>query len=307
MLDTLLQAVMHFAEAQVGGSPFTTVIEELTILQVDHRKKPSYRVFKPALCLTVQGAKWTMFGNRRFEYRAGQALVVNVELPAFSQVTEAGPSQPYLAVVLEFNLALMQDVLENLETPPKADGDVGRGVFVTDIEGPIADCMLRLIRLLGTPQAIPTIYPLIVRELYYWLLTGPHGSQVAKLTLASSHAQHVLSAVHTLRERFAEPVRIEELAATAHLSPSAFHRQFKALTAMTPLQYQKQLRLLEARRLMMSNDMNAELTAYTVGYESPSQFSREYARMFGSAPHRDVAALRAEWREPSQNRQASHF
>lgn len=301
-MDKLLEAVTRFAEAQVGESPYTTAIEKLTILRVDHEKNPSYRIFKPALCLTVQGAKWTMFGNQQFEYRAGQALVVNVELPALSQVTGASPSKPYLAVVLEFDLALMQDVLEGLETPPEADGDVvGRGVFVADVEGPLADCTLRLIRLLETPQAIPTIYPLTVRELYYWLLTGPHGSQVAKLTLAGSHTQRVLRAVHSLRDRFVEPVRVEELAATARLSPSAFHRQFKALTSMTPLQYQKQLRLLEARRLMMSNDMNAETTARTVGYESPSQFSREYSRMFGSAPRSNVAALRAEWRELAQN------
>ena len=304
-METLVQAVTRFVEAQAGESPYFTAIKEFGILRVNHAKRSSHMIFKPVLCMVVQGAKRTVFGNRRFEYRAGQALVVNVELPAFSQVTEASQSKPYLAVALELDSALLRDVLKGLETLPKADGDVGRGVFVTDAKGPIADCMLRLIRLLRTPQAISAIYPLIVRELYYWLLTGPHGSQIAKLALANSHTQRVLSAVHTLRERFAEPVRVEELADTAHLSPSAFHRQFKALTSMTPLQYQKQLRLLEARRLMVSNAMNAELTAYTVGYESPSQFSREYARMFGSAPHRDVAALRAEWREPTQ--QASPF
>jgi len=302
-LDTLLQAVTRFAEAQVGESPFFTAIKELGVLRVHHAKKSSHTIFKPVLCMVVQGAKCTMFGNQRFEYRAGQALVVNVELPAFSQVIEASADEPYLAVVLELDLALMRDVLEGLETPPKAGDDVGRGVFVTDVEGPIADCTLRLIRLLETPQAIPTIYPLIVRELYYWLLSGPYGSEVAKLTLAGSHAQRVLSAVHSLRERFAEPVRVEELAATARLSPSAFHRQFKTLTSMTPLQYQKQLRLLEARRLMVSSPMNAELTAYTVGYESPSQFSREYSRMFGRAPQRDVATLRSEWRKPKTQSQ----
>ena len=309
-LDTLLQAVTRFVEAQVGESPFFTAIKELGVMRAQSTKRSSHMIFKPVLCMVVQGAKCTMFGNQRFEYRAGQALVVNVELPAFSQVIEASPNEPYLAVVLELDSALLRDVLEGLETPPKAGGDVGQesqgSVFVTDAEGPVADCMLRLIRLLRTPRAISAIYPLIVRELYYWLLTGPHGSQIAKLALANSHTQRMLSAVHTLRERFAEPVRVKELAATARLSPSAFHRQFKALTSMTPLQYQKQLRLLEARRLMVSNDINAELTAYTVGYESPSQFSREYARMFGSAPHRDVAALRAEWREPT-NQQVSPF
>ena len=293
-MDRLLEAVASFADAQIGESPFSTAIEGITILRSNHVKTPSYRILKPALCIVVQGAKWTMFGDQRFEYRAGLALVVSVEMPALSQITEASPSEPYLAVVIEFDLALMRDVLEGLETPLKVDGDVGRSVFVTDFEGPLADCALRMVQLLGAPEAIPTLYPLMMRELCYWLLTGPYGGEVAEITLASSHAQRVVSAIHSLRERFAEPVRVEELAAVARLSPSAFHRQFKALTSMTPLQYQKQLRLLEARRLMVSGAMNVEMAAYKVGYESPSQFSREYSRMFGIAPRRDVASFRSQ-------------
>jgi transcriptional regulator GlxA family with amidase domain len=123
-------------------------------------------------------------------------------------------------------------------------------------------------------------------------LSGPHGGDIARMTLANGHAQHVMSAIHVLRDRFAEPVRIDELAAVAQLSVSAFHRQFKALTAMTPLQYQKQLRLMEARRLMVSNAVNVETAAFQVGYESPSQFSREYSRMFGMAPRREVSSLK---------------
>jgi len=135
------------------------------------------------------------------------------------------------------------------------------------------------------------LYPAIMREVCYWLLTGPHGGDVVKMTLANSHTQRVVTAIHTLRDRFAEPVRIEELASIAQMSPSAFHRQFKAITSMTPLQYQKQLRLLEARRLMVSEAANVETAAFQVGYESPSQFSREYSRMFAMSPRRDVAAF----------------
>ncbi|WP_425147956.1 AraC family transcriptional regulator N-terminal domain-containing protein [Deinococcus sp.] len=248
----------------------------------------------PALCLVVQGAKWTMFGDRRFDYRAGQALVVSVEIPSLSQIVAASPGEPYLAVAIVFDLTTMREVLESLDTPPKVDGDVCQGVFVIDIGSQLAACVLRMIRLLDTPQAIGALYPLLMRELCYWLLTGPHGSDIAKMTVASSHTQRVISAVHNLRERFAEPVRVEELATSARLSPSAFHRQFKALTSMTPLQYQKQFRLLEARRLMLSSAMNAETASYKVGYESPSQFSREYSRMFGLAPGRDVAAFRSQ-------------
>lgn len=172
-----------------------------------------------------------------------------------------------------------------------SEGELGHGVFVTDFDGPLADCVQRAIRLLDTPRAIPVIAPMIMREIGYWLLTGAHGGEVAKLVLANGHVERVVSAIHDLRNRFTETVRVEELASVAQMSLSAFHRQFKALTSMTPLQYQKQLRLLEARHLMLTGAANAEAAAYRVGYESPSQFSREYARMFGAPPRRDIAAL----------------
>jgi AraC-type DNA-binding domain-containing proteins len=148
------------------------------------------------------------------------------------------------------------------------------------------------VRLLDTPHAIPILAPMIKREICYWLLTGRHGNEVARVVLATSHVHKVVTAIHALRGQFTETVRIEELAAVAQMSPSAFHRQFKALTSMTPLQYQKQLRLLEARNLMVAGIANAEAAAYQVGYESASQFSREYSRMFGAPPRRDIEALK---------------
>ncbi|WP_454732252.1 MULTISPECIES: AraC family transcriptional regulator N-terminal domain-containing protein [Cupriavidus] len=292
--NALLDAVTRYTDAQTGASPFATAIDGLTILRSNREKPPSLLIFKPALCIVVQGAKWTTFGDKRFDYRAGQALIVSVEAPAFGRVVEASPDKPYLGVAIEFDLAIMRDVMEALDAPPQASGEARSGVFVTDFDGPLADCALRMVRLLATPRAIPMLHPLLMREISYWLLTGPHGGEIARLALANSHAQRVIGAIHALRERFAQPVRIEELALTAQMSPSAFHRQFKALTSMTPLQYQKQLRLLEARRLMAADAANVETAAFQVGYESPSQFSREYARMFGSPPRRDVAALREE-------------
>jgi AraC-like DNA-binding protein len=292
MSKALVEIVRRYTDVQAGGSPFATAIKGLTILRSDHEKHPSHLIFKPALCVVVQGAKWTTFGDSRFDYRAGKALVVSVEMPAFSRVTEASPTDPYLGVVIEFDLAMMSEVMEGLDIPPRPAGNVGRGVFVTDFDGPLADCVLRMVRLLDTPKAIPMLSPMVMREICYWLLTGPHGGEVSKIVLANSHAQRVIKAIYALRDQFTETVRIEDLAAIAQLSPSAFHRQFKALTSMTPLQYQKQLRLLEARHLLVAGDANAETAAFQVGYESPSQFSREYARMFGAPPRRDIAALR---------------
>lgn len=290
MLDALVEAVTRYTEAQPGTSPFATAIEGLTILRSDHPKPPSHLIFKPALCIVVQGAKWSTFGDRRFDYRAGQALVVSLEVPSSGRVVEAAPGKPYLSVVVEFDLAVMRDVLEGLDDPPGPGRYAGGGVFVTDFDGPMADCVLRMVRLLDTPRAIPALYPSAMRELCYWLLAGPHGGDVARVVLANGHAPRVVTAIHALRERFAEPVRVGELAAAARMSPSAFHRQFKALTAMTPLQYQKRLRLLEARNLMLADAANVAAAAFRVGYESPSQFSREYARMFGAPPRRDVVA-----------------
>ena len=292
MLSGLVEAVRRYTETQTGESPFRTSIAGVIILRSDHQKLPNHLIFKPALCITVQGAKWAIFGDQQFHYGAGQALVVSVEMPALGTVSEASPTEPYLGVILEFDLAVMRQVMDELNTPPEASTGVGRGVLVTNFDGPLEDCALRMVRLLDTPAAIPVLYPAIMREICYWLLTGPHGSDVVKMTLTNSHTYRVISAIHFLRDRFAETVRIENLASIAQMSPSAFHRQLKAITSMTPLQYQKQLRLLEARRLLVSDSINVETAAFQVGYESPSQFSREYSRMFATSPRRDVASLK---------------
>jgi AraC-like DNA-binding protein len=295
MLEKFAEAVKRYTEAQAGASPFVTAVPGLTLLRSDQVKRTTHLIYKPALCIVAQGAKWTTFGDRRFEYRAGQALVVTVEMPAFGTVAEASPTEPYLGVIIEFDMGIIRDVMESMKTLdilPVMNDDVGQGVFVTNFDGSLADCALRMVRLLETPQAIPILYPAIMREICYWLLSGPDGGEVIRMTLGKSHTRDVLHAIHALRDRFAEPMRIEELASAAHLSPSAFHRQFKSITSMTPLQYQKQLRLFEARRLMVAEEANVETAAFQVGYESPSQFSREYSRLFGMPPRRDIASLR---------------
>lgn len=165
-------------------------------------------------------------------------------------------------------------------------------MFVTNFDGPLLDCALRMVRLLNTPPAIPHIYPSIMREICYWLLTGPHGGEVFSMTISKTHTSSILNAIHLLRDHYTEPIGIDQLASLARMSASAFQRQFKAITSMTPLQYQKQLRLLKARRLMVADEKNVKTAAFEVGYESPTQFSREYARMFGMPPRRDTLMIR---------------
>ena len=273
-----------------------TAIDGLAIVRSDHPKPPNYMITKPAMCIVAQGAKWAMFGDGKLEYRAGQALLIGVETPTIGRVVEASPGEPCLVLAFELDLAIMRSVAEGMDTRPMASGEPGRGVFVTNFQGPLADCARRLVGLLDTPRAIPTLHPIIMREICYWLLTGPHGGDVARIALAISPSRRVISAMHCLRSRFTETVRVDELAAIARMSTSAFHRQFKALTLLTPLQYQKQLRLMEARRLMISLTLNVEAAAFEVGYESPSQFSREYARMFGAPPKRDLKRLQTIFR-----------
>ncbi len=293
-MDALVQAILRYTERQSGESPYVTAGDRMAIMRSDNPKPPNHIIFRPSMSIVAQGVKWATFGGDKLEYRAGQALVIGVETPSIGRVVEATPGQPCLVLAFELDLAIMRSVAEELDPPPKASGEPGRGVFVTDFQGPLADCALRLVRLLDTPGAIPTLYPIIMREICYWLLVGPHGGDIARLTLANSPSQPVMRALHSLRERFRETVRVDDLAAVARLSVSAFHRHFRALTSMTPVQYQKQLRLLEARRLMITRAANVESASYQVGYESPSQFSREYARMFGQPPRRHARAQRAD-------------
>ena len=291
MTPELTQALLRHTDGQEAYGPTLTDVPGMVLLRSDHERPPAHLIFKPALCIVVQGAKWAVFGDRHMDYRAGQALIVSVETPALGRVAEASPTEPFLGIIIEFDLAIMREVADALDTPAPGGERGGAGIFVTDFDGPLADCTLRLVRLMDTPQAIPLLYPAIMREMAYWLLSGPHRAEVARMVLANTHAQRVIAAIHRLRDRFAEPMRIDDLAAGAKMSASAFHRQFRRLTSMTPLQYQKQMRLLEARRLMVGEAASAEAAAFAVGYESASQFSREYSRMFGLPPRRDARLL----------------
>ncbi|HEY0146515.1 MAG TPA: AraC family transcriptional regulator [Methylovirgula sp.] len=294
MSVALKEALLAYM-AEKGGhdGPYPTEIEALTLMRSTTPVLPHPMVYRPALCVIVQGAKQVMFGDRIFDYEEMQCLVISIALPAFGRVVRATPDKPLLALHLDFDMGIMRDVMAALEPPPRPSGAEDFSVFVEDLREPLADCLARLIRLLATPKAIPILYPAIMREICFWLLTGPHAGEVCKLVLPNSQTQRIARAIHMLRERFSRPLRIEELATASGMSASSFHQHFRALTAMTPLQYQKQLRLLEARRLLIEGEINAAHAAYRVGYESASQFSREYARMFGQPPKRDVTEVRA--------------
>ena len=293
MSSALADALTRYIADHGGGEGlFATPIDGLVLMRATDTVLPTHTIYRPCLCVVVQGAKQVAFGDRTLDYDELQCLIVSIDLPAIGRVTRASAARPYMAIVLEFDVQIMRAVMEELEDPPRPNEGVGPGIFVDDMVAPLADCMLRLVRMLDTPQAIPVLYPALVREICFWLLTGANAGEVCKLALPDSHTRRIAAALFLLRNHFTRPIRVEELAAAARMSPSSFHQHFKTLTSMTPLQYQKQLRLLEARRLMLADGANASSAAYQVGYESASQFSREYARMFGMAPRRDALELK---------------
>ena len=295
MLTPLRHAILDYIDRLAGDAEgrFETPVKALSVSRVSQPVMPRHMIYRPTICIVVQGAKQIMVGDRMFDYREMQSLVVTFEVPALGQITEASKEAPYIGLNIDFDVAILREVMEAMEEPPRPAGEGAAGVFVQDFDGVLADCVLRLVKLTETPKAIPVLYPAIMREICYWLLTGPNGREVCKLALPGSHARRMTDAINLLRDNFTAPMRIEQLAAAARMSPSSFHQHFKDMTAMTPLQYQKNLRLLEARRLMVADGASVASAAYQVGYESASQFSREYSRTFGTPPKRDVTEIKA--------------
>lgn len=257
------------------------------------RETPLERQFyEPALIVVVQGAKDLLLGDTRLSYVAGQFLIVSVGLPIMASITAASAEKPYLALALTIDRAVIRDLAGELGTTAAQPAASRSGLFLGNLDATQSEPIARIAALLASPDALRVLYPSIAREFFYWLLIGPDGNELRRLALPDSHTQRIADAIGMLRNHFTETLSIERLATIAHMSPSSFHAHFKAATSMSPLQYQKQLRLLEARRLMLSAGADATRAAYEVGYESTSQFSREYARMFGAPPRRDVTEYR---------------
>ena len=296
-LPELVSLVARYTEAKRENRLYATAIEGVSTLRSDPLQQSVQCIIKPALCITVQGEKTATFGSKLYEYCAGEGLVVTAEMPERGTVRAPSKEEPYLGLVLELSLHTLRELIE--ENPGERGTHAkrqGAGPFTLELNRQLLDCALRTVRLFDTPDAIPVLYPGIMREICYWLLKGPEGGQLQRIMImANGRDRGVMQAIQHLRHRFREPVRVEELAKAAHMSPTTFHRQFRVITSMAPLQYQKQLRLFEARRLMISEHATVEGAALEVGYASVSQFSREFVRTFGSPPRREVSA----WRIPS--------
>lgn len=274
----------------------TTAIPRVSLVRADTPTLPIGVIYQPMMCIVAQGAKRTLLGDTIVDYSAGQYLVVSVDLPVTGSVAQARPDAPYLAMSLALDPTALADMLLNLPGSGALTGTLAgttqAGLAVSPITTELLEAALRLLRLLNTPADIPVLAPLIEREILYRLLTGAQAPMLRQIALAHSHLAHVSRAIRWIRSHFAEPLRIDAVAQQAYMTASTFHRHFKAVTAMSPLQYQKQIRLQEARSLLLAGQADAASIGFAVGYDSPSQFSREYVRMFGQPPVRDAVRLR---------------
>ena len=270
-----------------------TAIEGLVLFRASRPTMPLPALHAPALCIVAQGRKRVMLANDRYVYGADRCLVISVDLPIVGQVIEASTDAPYLCLRLDLEPGQLGALMLELDMSVEPNkGRPGLGLVLTPAAPELLDAAVRLMRLLDTPQDIRILAPLVVREMLYRLLVSEHAAPLRHIALADQRQQSVNRAISWIKENYAAPFRIEAVARHTGVSSSALHHNFKAVTAMSPLQYQKQLRLQEARRLMMGDDFDAARASYSVGYESPSQFSREYSRLFGAPPSRDIAELK---------------
>lgn len=287
-LTTLAALIARYAPTD---GVHETEIPNLTVYRSSQPTEPTYGMYEPAFCIVAQGRKKVELNGETFIYDGARSLVVSVDLPIVGHVIEATEEQPYLAAKLSLdpkvlNALLIEHQLDQRETPSDM------ALSLADTKPEMLDAFTRLVGLLGAPRDIGALAPLAEREILYRLLTGDLASRVRQIALADSKISQVNRAIDWIKRNFNQPFRIDAVCSAANMSPSALHAHFKTVTSMSPLQYQKHLRLQEARRLIVSNVRDAASAGHDVGYDSPSQFSREYRRLFGAPPIRDAVRLR---------------
>ena len=288
--DAILAAVVERHTGADGD--YETAVPGLWLYRSSAPSEEHAVVYVPSLCVVAQGAKEVVVGGQVYRYDPAQSLLVSVDMPAVTHVADATPDCPCLAVRIPIDPAVVGELLADGSAIPPLGRPV-RGLGVIDLEPSLLDAVSRLLGLLDAPHEIQALAPLVLREIAFRLLTGPEGARLRQIAAAGAPAQRVARAIRWLRDHFTEPFRIETLAKHVGMSPSALHLHFKSVTALSPLQYQKRLRLQEARRLMAGDGLDAGEAAFRVGYESQSQFGREYRRLFGESPRRNVAALKS--------------
>ncbi|GFE56696.1 AraC family transcriptional regulator [Geobacter sp. AOG1] len=269
-----------------------TAVSGLLLYQHDEPTQPRNAMYEPCICLVAQGAKRVLLGDDTYVYDAHHYLIASVHLPTMVQIVEASRSKPCMGVVLKLDQREISQLMVDSNLPQPRAQQSSRGMVLGEVTLPLLNAFQRLIDLLDEQKDIPILAPIIQREIIYRLLVGEQGERLRQIASAGSQSNQIARAIDWLKVNFSQSLSIDDLAAQARMSTSTFHHHFRSMTALSPLQYQKQLRLQEARRLMLAERMDAANAAFQVGYESPSQFSREYNRMFGAPPLRDITNLR---------------
>lgn len=288
-LEALRKSIARWTDK---GELFTTAIPGLSLYRRDEPTGPISGMYEPSICLVAQGAKRVMLGDEEYVYDERNYLITSVHLPTVVQIVDARREKPYLGLKLKLDQREMSQLMADSNLPPPRPQQSSRGMSTGEVTMPLLTAFQRLVDLLDEPKDIPILAPVIQREIIYRLLVGDQGARLRQIASAGSQSHQISKAIDWLKGNFTQPLRIDDLATQVNMSTSTFHHHFRTLTAMSPLQYQKTLRLNEARRLMLAERLDAATAAFQVGYESPSQFSREYSRMFGAPPLRDIMELR---------------
>jgi len=287
--SALAQVIGRFA--QTDGDHLTA-IPRLTL----HRRKaptePLHCIYNLGLGVVAQGGKQVLLGGESIDYGPGQSMLTTIDLPVVSHVTRASAAEPFLGMMLTLDVRSILQLASEMDEVRPRRAAANRSISFEALDAALLDALFRLVKLLDEPALVPRLAPLIQQEITIRLLTGQHGPQLRRLATAGSPSQMIARVVAWLKQNFVHPLHGTDLADRAHMSPSTFRQHFRALTGVSPLQYQKQLRLQEARQLMLNENLDAGSAAVRVGYESASQFSREYSRLFGAPPQRDIARMR---------------
>lgn len=288
-IDELAEIIARHA---VADGMHASALPRLSLVRSCRATEAVPAVYKPSLCIIAQGRKQVELGGLSYAYDPAKYLAVSVDLPLVGSILEASPERPYLCLVLDIDLGVLSDLM--LQHPSEVGPEpTGPALGVSDVETGLLDAALRLARLLDAPADAPALAPLAEREILYRLLSGGQAPMIRRIAAAEGQLRQVSRAIAWLRNNYAQPISIERLAAEAGMSASSFHSHFKAATTLSPLQYRTRVRLQEARRMMVVEAIDAASAGFAVGYESPSQFSRDYSRLFGAPPLKDAMRLRS--------------
>ena len=271
---------------------YPTAIEGFMISRRHDAKELENCVYKPLVAVVLQGSKRSVIGSEEYRYGENHCLVIGVDLPSANHVLDASPEKPFLAVTLDLDKYLITQLAAEIPPSSRLENGSYKGMAVVEVDPDVLDAFLRLAELLDKPEQIPVLAPMLIREIHYRLLIGPQGERLRMINTLGTQSNQIAKSITWLKENYKEPLQVDELARQVNMATSTFHRHFRQVTTLSPLQYQKRMRLFEAQRRMLVEHEDASIAGLAVGYESATQFNREYKRMFGEPPHRHVSQMR---------------